>query len=64
MSRKDYEAFAALVKLHLTLACIERKAAAYEVVEEMASGMATLFAQDNARFDRAKFLTACGMEVS
>ena len=59
MSRKDYVAIAAIL-------ADERKYAADEearvVLAAVASRMASLFADDNARFDRNRFLAACGVE--
>ena len=54
MSRKDYVAFAKLV-----LAQLER--GDVNGAEDTAHGMADLFASDNPRFDRGRFLVACGL---
>lgn len=52
MSRKHYVKFAEMVKfLNLD---IKDKA-------EVANEMADIFAGDNSRFDRGRFLTACGL---
>lgn len=54
MSRKDYIAFAKLV-----LAQLER--GDLNGAEDAAHGMADIFAADNPRFDRGRFLVACGL---
>jgi hypothetical protein len=50
MTRKDYEAFAALLRDE-------------EVSIKFAEKVADIFAADNPRFDREKFLIASGIEV-
>lgn len=57
MSRKDYVAFARIIKTNLEISHspLERV-----TVKGVATDMADLFAADNPRFDRQKFLTACG----
>jgi hypothetical protein len=59
MSRKDYVAFAAELaaqRKHF-LTCSD-KVSAY-AVESVADGIANVFAADNPRFDRVRFLAAC-----
>lgn len=51
MSRKDYEAIAAAVAA---------TGGDYATREEMACRLADVFAGDNPRFDRGRFLQACG----
>ncbi len=57
MSRKDYELiaaqFAALFRNHPDLRGFTRR---------IAESMADAFARDNSRFDRGRFLTACGFD--
>ena len=57
MSRKDYIAFAKLV-----LAQVER--GDLNGAEDAAHGMADVFAADNPRFERGRFLVACGLVAS
>jgi hypothetical protein len=44
-----------------TFANKPQRAAAMKALRETAEGLATQFAYDNPRFDRDKFLTACGL---
>lgn len=60
MSRKDYRQFAALVKRQLQEA--QPSQHCERVVREGAFEMARIFADDNPRFSRSKFLAACGIE--
>jgi len=60
MTKKDYEAFAEI--LNYTY----QKSAQYlkkpdRLIEHLAEDIATILAEDNPRFDRERFLTACGM---
>ena len=57
MNRKDYEAIAAMLRQHIVggLTTDERTTAA-----AIAGALAGYFAQDNARFNVNRFLTACG----
>lgn len=60
MSRKDYEAIAAALKDEaLSLSHVD---GASTCVPAIAARLATVFADDNPRFDRARFLAACGIE--
>lgn len=54
MSRKDYVRIAHVVA---TAACDRDTATAVAI----AHGVATVMAQDNPRFDRDRFLKACGV---
>jgi len=62
MSKKDYEAFAAMVKnrseecAYYSLDKVEYRGA----LEDIAQDMADHFAAGDPRFDRARFLKACG----
>lgn len=73
MSRKDYEAIAALVMARNVWLDSQRKSAkvstdymeGFDVgyicaLEVLANSMAEHFASENPRFDRERFLTACG----
>lgn len=64
MSKKDYTAAAGVIatankwaELHETPA---RRKAKIETLREVMGGLASMFGQDNGRFDRDKFATACG----
>mgnify|MGYP001597957049 CR=1 FL=1 len=66
MTPKDYVAFAAIVKRHTILGShVSDKDSDVHlaVVRCMARDMADTFAADNARFDRARFLKACGVQT-
>lgn len=56
MSRKDYVPMAALIKSHAAGSPI-----AFAVLINYAEDLADLLASDNPRFDRARFLAACGV---
>lgn len=58
MSRKDYEKFAEMFKGELGnwSSCDRRRAVMYIIRES-----AEIFAQDNPRFDHAKFYVASGL---
>jgi hypothetical protein len=62
MSRKDYiliaNAFAERVKL---AQCFNTRASRMTHLLEIASTIADSLARDNPRFDRSRFLTACGV---
>lgn len=57
MTRKDYELIAAAIKTQV--AGHERDLATKVVAEAIAQALQ----RDNPRFDRARFLKACGFEV-
>ena len=61
MTRKDYQLIAEVIK-----SGIENWEGWNEKPEEVLAGtarsLATKLAQDNPRFDRARFLTACGVK--
>jgi hypothetical protein len=67
LSRKNYEAVAAIVKGSRlvdprTGPASDRRDVGYEsALDEVAGRLATYFATDNPRFDRARFLDACGL---
>jgi hypothetical protein len=56
MSRKDYVAFARLVNMLRAEGELSLNGAV-----AMAVGMADVFAGDNPRFDRGRFLAACDL---
>lgn len=64
MSRKDYQAAAEIIANGVKYAQDEtpvRRAAKLEAFREMAGGLSSMFGRDNGRFDRDKFMTACGL---
>ena len=54
LTRKTYEAQAAIIKKHVPTA---GRDACYDI----ATDIANYFANDNPRFDRARFFEACGL---
>jgi|AP95_1055475.scaffolds.fasta_scaffold414577_1 hypothetical protein len=56
LTRKTYEAQAAIIKRHLPKA---GRDACYDI----ATDIANYFANDNPRFDRTRFFAACGLEA-
>lgn len=59
-SRKDYIAVAAAVRQAVdNTACHAPQAV--PCVQDLAYRLAEVFTQDNPRFDRQRFLTACGL---
>lgn len=73
MSKKDYERIAAEVRFSLKPTCPEdymhsaRTVGFYDgrqaALHELANNLAQELGRDNPRFDRARFLKACGIEV-
>lgn len=58
MTRKDYVLIAQAFKAaSMPNACQETKASLYELAQRLAG----ILALDNARFDRERFLAACGV---
>jgi len=57
MTRKDYDKFAAMLALELSCWEYGDRAPVQGVIRATAS----IFAQDNPRFDRARFYDACGL---
>lgn len=70
MTRKDYEKIAAVIEGMSIVGAPEntgKDAPMYlrgcrEQIKTLADGMADMLAQDNPRFDRERFLKACGVE--
>ncbi len=63
-SRKDYVAFAEIIAAEIAVSrCMEPEQGKVkqETAKSIASAMADMFATDNSRFDRARFLAACGI---
>jgi hypothetical protein len=57
MTRKDY------VVIARCFASVRLDLSAKEVVGRLAQSLADEFVDDNPRFDEARFLKACGVEV-
>lgn len=60
MSKKHYIAMAALIRDHVTRS--EKDAAEVYALEVLARDVCGMYAADNPRFDRGRFLAACGVE--
>lgn len=60
MTRKDYVKLAATMKVMLELKTISEHERG--IVRTVAHELVNTLRADNARFDRDKFLTACGMD--
>lgn len=60
MTKQNYEAFARMFRNYATG---EGEGGVYQCPEtlELAKRTADIFAADNARFDRGRFLKACGV---
>ena len=62
MTKKDYVAIAALLKHRRPNADMLTPSPAYSMWHGIAWDLCDVFASDNPRFDRARFLAACGVE--
>lgn len=58
ISKKHFEEIAAELRAAREL---DSNPAARQAVERVAEGLAKIFAGENPRFDRARFLKACGL---
>ena len=62
MTKKDYELVAEAVRqTGLQFVDDEDEVSYTEVLEEIATRLANSFRSENERFDREKFMTACGI---
>jgi hypothetical protein len=61
MTRKDYEAIAEVIKDARDYWCPDGANLADPCSLSIACGIAAVMQTDNPRFDRDKFLTACGI---
>jgi hypothetical protein len=57
MTRKDYIRFAAMLKQARYYTAVD-----FRTLELIVKDSAQIFAADNERFDRSRFLKACGVE--
>lgn len=65
MTKKDYEAIARTVRGSLEAISateLPHTASVREAIKHTAVDLSRIFAADNPRFDRARFLKACGVE--
>lgn len=58
MSRKHYVAAAKVINHAVSLAVLNEDSRSLELLAEVAEGLADTFADDNPRFDRARFYDA------
>ncbi len=62
MTRKDYEALASDIRhAHTWWMTEEEKQAAHRVMSVFVENVTEYFAEDNPRFDKARFVEACGL---
>jgi dihydroneopterin aldolase len=54
LTKKHYQAIASIYASHLTKDN-------YKLISQMVNDLCVLLIQDNPKFDRSKFLTACGL---
>lgn len=62
MTRKDYELLAEAIRLTRSKAEWRGISLDQDTLTAAAESMAQLLEYDNPRFDRARFLTACGVK--
>ena len=61
MTRKDYELIAAAIHRTGMASTIGKKKTSEQTLRLAATDLAATLAHDNPRFDRARFLAACGI---
>jgi hypothetical protein len=61
MTKKDYEAFARMFRSYMSYPTAETGVYTCPEVLDICKLTANLFGQDNARFDRERYLRACGV---
>lgn len=59
-TRQHYKAIAEVIKRHCDLQTIDD--ATDETILDIVSDLSDYFASDNERFDRGRFMKACGIE--
>ena len=62
MTRKDYVAIAAELKRERFEVEAAMQTEAVNAIDRVAIGLCGLMSMDNPRFDRARFLKACGIQ--
>lgn len=62
MTKKYYELVAGVLNAARTVRCSEERTYRPAIVNEIALGLAREFAADNPRFDRERFMQACGLK--
>lgn len=62
MTRKDFELIAEAIRLTRSKADFQGFAVDESTLEAVSKTMAQLIEYSNPRFDRARFLTACGVK--
>jgi hypothetical protein len=62
MTRKDYIRFAAMFKVARVATVPNGFLTPDQITKGIINATADIFAADNERFDRARFLKACGVE--
>lgn len=61
MTKKHFEAFAALLAGELAIARSQRSQKTIDAVKNIIRSTGDIFAQANPRFDRERFYAACGL---
>ena len=61
MTKKHFEAIASVLAGEIALAANRGDPEQFRAVNNICRSLADLFKQDNARFDRERFYTACGL---
>ena len=61
LTKKDFKAVAEIIKLQITRYHVQERYACANGVESIAYHLADYFAMQNPRFDRERFLAACGL---
>lgn len=62
MTRKDYEQVAGAIRRELDESGLLKGEQEYHRMQRLAQRLADMFAFDNPRFDRARFMRACGFD--
>ena len=62
MTKKHYEAIASKINKERLLRLEKKQTGALASLYFLSKDLADYFVQDNPRFDRARFLQACGIE--
>ena len=60
MTKKDYELIAKVIKVHANFKCTYTDQRKVEMLD-LAIDLAVYFQEENPRFDRDRFLKACGL---